>query len=286
MLRTTCTLILLFVLYSPPVADAVEEITVVCNVSTIENYTKLVASKGGNPFVIRNFNSPYASRPVVNLLLIAQSLHEGGLDFVFDFIVSPNPGRSLNEVKLGNAVIYQADMWESEFDDSVYKSHPIIHKGQFQKGFYVNENSPLLQATQSIQHLKSTPLLIETTWRSDIKLLKDIGFTNITEVPKYELLLQMIAMGRKDMTFLEFPDRDDLVHKTRHGDLQPIQGIKVIFPESRHFMVSKKHPKGKMVFTALQAGLQILHKRGTITRAQIQAGVLNTRVDKWLTITP
>jgi len=51
--------------------------------------------------------------------------------------------------------------------------------------------------------------------------------------------------------------------------------------DSRHFVVSKKHPKGKETFIALQKGLTILRQRGTITKAFQDSGFFNQQVKNW-----
>jgi len=40
-----------------------------------------------------------------------------------------------------------------------------------------------------------------------------------------------------------------------------IEGVKIALNDSRHFVVSRKHPYGQKTFIALQKGLKILHQQ-------------------------
>ncbi|WP_432454563.1 MULTISPECIES: hypothetical protein [unclassified Agarivorans] len=46
-------------------------------------------------------------------------------------------------------------------------------------------------------------------------------------------------------------------------------------------MVSKQHPQGKVVFTALQKGLGELRQQGLISRALKECGMIYQRVSNW-----
>ncbi len=260
---------------------AAESISVAGNKSTEQNYQKLIECKGGDPIAITDYSSPYSSRPVISFLLLRQALHLGGIDADFVYISCPNPGRSISEVKKGRAVVYSSDMWEQDFDNSVYKTSPIIRKGEFQKGIYVKKDSPLLTSTNVADDLKNKIPLVEHTWNMDIAILRKCGFKNIQTAPKYDLLFKMINKNRGDFTILEFPRDTDLIIQDKTGDLYPIQNAKIVLPDSRHFMVSKINPQGKKVYEALEKGLKILRKNGTIERALKQSGVINDKVKNW-----
>ncbi|SDL32857.1 hypothetical protein SAMN05660337_2660 [Maridesulfovibrio ferrireducens] len=285
-MRFSYLLISIFLLLFPAPTLATESISVAGNINTKHNYHKLVKSKGGDPLAITDYDSPYSSRPVISLLLLRQALHLGGLNANFFFISCPNPGRSLAEVKRGRAVVYSCDIWEQRFDSSVYKTSPVVRKGKFQKGLYVKKNSPLLKNATSLELLKKHVPLVGNTWITDIGVLKKAGFKTIQTAPRYDLLFKMMNKNRADFALLEFPRTNNLIIQSKNGDLYPIPNTKMIFPYSRHFMVSKKNPQGKQVYEALEKGLKILRKNGTIERALRQSGVINDKVKDWTVIYP
>ena len=64
-------------------------------------------------------------------------------------------------------------------------------------------------------------------------------------------------------------------------DLTLVPGIKVSFPGTRHFMVSKKHPLGAKVYAALERGLVVLRERGVISMAYRECGFFNEEYAGW-----
>lgn len=54
--------------------------------------------------------------------------------------------------------------------------------------------------------------------------------------------------------------------------LAPVPKIAVQLNDSRHFVISKKHPKGAEAINAINIGLQQLRKNKRIVNAYTQAG--------------
>jgi hypothetical protein len=75
-------------------------------------------------------------------------------------------------------------------------------------------------------------------------------------------------------------------YQGRNYHIQAIEGYKIALQDSRHFVVSKKHPLGKQTFDALQKGLKQLRQSGYIERAYRECGFLNPSVDTWQEIKP
>ncbi|WP_027721075.1 hypothetical protein [Maridesulfovibrio zosterae] len=251
---------------------------------TKTGYDKLVKEKGGDPFAIKDYTSHIASRPVTSLLIIQQALKMGGMDAEIRFASYPNIARSLAEVKKGKVSILATDMWEMDFDDSVYKTDPFIRKGDFEKGIYTYKDSPLLKSKPDLKQLLQYCPLTESSWTIDIDLLKMMGFKRIQTAPKYDLLFKMLNKRRADFLLLELSRSPDFIYKKNDAPVKVIKGVKIIFPYSRHFMVSKRHPDGKKIFTALQCGLKKLREDGTLERALYQSGIKDKRIKDWKVI--
>jgi hypothetical protein len=71
------------------------------------------------------------------------------------------------------------------------------------------------------------------------------------------------------MPFNSTPDKSFTMDKIH---LIPVNGIGVILKDSRHFVISKKHPRGEEAFQAINKGLNIMRQQGTIIKAYKQAG--------------
>jgi hypothetical protein len=71
------------------------------------------------------------------------------------------------------------------------------------------------------------------------------------------------------MPFNSTPDKSFTMDKIH---LVPVEGIAIALRDSRHFVISKLHPKGAETFQAINKGLRILREKGIISRAYEQAG--------------
>ena len=71
------------------------------------------------------------------------------------------------------------------------------------------------------------------------------------------------------MPFNSTPDQSFVMNKVH---LVPVKNIGVVLKDSRHFVISKKHPEGKEAYIAINKGLKILRQHGAIVKAYQQAG--------------
>lgn len=260
------------------------EVSIIGDQGTFSNYQQLLELKGDNPAQISDYQSPYSDRATVSLLLLTQALSYSDLQYSITFVTSPNTGRSLRELKQGNVAVYQADIWESDFDDSTYKSVAIIPKNTFEKGFYVNQGSPLLSQTLTHEQLRELPISVGSTWYQDIAQLQRSGFNNIDKLNRNQSLFGMLSKGRINVAFLEFPNTPDLAIQDSYGSFYPIPNMKIEFQESRHFMVSKQHPHGAEIAQAIDQGLAEIIRLGLVEKAIQQSGVKQQRVSHWQSI--
>ncbi len=274
------------ILIFPTVLFAEQTVYIAGLEKTKSGYDKMVAEKGGDPFKIDDYDSDYASRPVISLLTIVQALRAGGLnDFRIEFKVYPNLSRSISELKKGKAHILATDIWEIQFDDSVYKTAPFIRKGEFEKGIYMVAGSPLLKSALDVKELLKLKPITGLAWKLDIQILKMMGFKRIETSPTYNLLFKMLSKGRADFALLEF-SRGASPHYWHDEALYPVPKTKIVFPYSRHFMVSRINPDGYKIYSILEKGLKKMRNDGTIDKALQQSGIICKEVKNWKTIWP
>ncbi|GGB11061.1 hypothetical protein [Agarivorans gilvus] len=260
-----------------------EELTlpVAGDIGTYELYLALVEEKGGDPFKINNYHSTYSTRASVSLLLLVQALKAGGLKFNIEFLPTPSSARSIRLVKSGSAVLYQADIWHADFDDSTYMTQAVVRSGVFEKGFYVKSESPYLNKELDQDQLKNLTVAVEKTWHMDIAQLEQAGFKHVSKVSKSGTMLDMLQRGRVDAVFWEFSERRDLAIFHKKYQFLPIPRFKLSFRQGRHFMVSKQHPLGQKVYLALEHGIAALWSSGIVRKALTQAGLYNPEVSNW-----
>ena len=277
--------ILFTVLIWPATLQAGQPVYVAGLESNKDQYGKLVAEKGGNPLTIKDYKSEYASRPAVALLIIQQALNLGEMDAQIIFVTYPNYARCIAELKKGKAHILATDIWEEQFDKTVYKTAPFIRKGEFEKGIYTYNGSALLNSQPVLEDLLNHKPITGLSWKTDQNVLREMGFNKIDTAPTYSLLFKMLTRKRAELTLLEFPGTPDK-HYMNDEILHVVKNAKVIFPHSRHFMISKKRPGGEDIYAALEKGLKIMRENGTLNRALHQSGIINERVKDWKVIWP
>ena len=227
------------------------------------------------------------SRPEVDIVIIAKALHLGGLQEPLEFVPVCNARRETEEVALGRTV-----MAGQQFDTTVlqylgyskafYVSTAVTRLGEFQKGFYcLDTNKPLLDVKNAGELNAKGTGVIGLHWGNDADILNSMGIVNVRKVPTFESMIRMIGMGRADWIPLEISSSEDMSMTLYGFRLVPIPGIKFSLIDSRHFLVSRAHPDGERVFTALQGGLAELRRKGFIRAALVATGFFSDRTANW-----
>lgn len=248
-----------------------------------KNYLAFLNNRA--PEQISSFRSPYASRNVVSLVLIQKALRLGGFgDVEFDFHPVPNSERERAEVKKGHVVMGSQDYWEADFDDTVYRSEPVLMDGTFEKGLYTLPSNAAMLSVRDRESLNKRSVVIVGTWKGDLAVLRALEPNEIHVVYELPTVAKFLGLGRADFTLLEFSSKPDMSVSIFGVSLVPVPGIKVVLPGNRCWMVSRKHPQGEKVFTALNKGLRILQQDGTINRAFTESGFFHSRVKGWRVI--
>lgn len=276
-----CFTFLLFFHHRPLQAKTV--ISVPATVNLEMNYLAFMDNR--TPGQVSSFISPHASRNVVSLVLIQKALQLGGLgDVEFEFHVVPNSERERAEVKSGRVVVGSQDYWDDDFDDTVYRSDPVITDGTFEKGLYTYPTNASMLSVRDLKDLKDHSAVIVGTWKGDIAVLRALEPQKIHEVYEIRTVPKFLELGRADFTLLEFSSNPDMAVSVFGVSLIPVPGIKVALPGNRCWMVSRRHPQGEQVFKALSIGLKLLQKEGTIKRALTESGFFQKRVKDWRVI--
>lgn len=283
MKRLTHIAVLFLLLF--PVHAAASTITVAITRGEQETYERFLEEKGGEPLAITNFTSDCSTRPVVNLVLLQQALALGGSTAEISYQLVPNYCRAIHEVKTGNAVVISQDAWDDDFDESVFKSAPIIRRGEFRKAIYGLKTNRRLMSATTLADFHRLTALTGLKWSVDIKTLRQMNVSKLVLAPKYDLHFKMVMEGRADFGLLESSNPGYLKGPLPE-QLDIVEGVTVGLAGSRHFMVSRKHPLGQEVFEALNRGIAILRERGMIRQALTECGFINPILERWKLINP
>ncbi|RZQ53240.1 hypothetical protein C1E23_09930 [Pseudoalteromonas phenolica] len=224
---------------------------------------------------------------IVEMILLQQALILGGIDKPIVF----NPKPSVNILEYsdlisGDSLILARSVWHEDILDyrgSLYVSEPLVKFGEYEAGLYVAKRNLHLHNIQKNQ-LDNLTVVANPRWKVDWRALHNTELNIVSFIGPWETMLEMVETNVVDTMLVNFSVSETLELNFENRLYVPINNLKVFLPDSRHFVVSKRHPEGKVVFEALNKGLAILRENGTIEKALKQSGFINEKVTDWQTI--
>lgn len=243
----------------------------------INNYKRWLGNKECSD--IQSYQNNYATKASIQIMIICKALHLGGMTVKLSFNSMPNYSRGLYEAHKGSISIPGDSIWLSQISQKHFYTAPAIFaQGEFQKGFFAlpdkrkeieeNININKSKGITPLQTLRDYILITSKNWIFDQTAIKNLGLTYLSTT-KTENMCNMIKYGRGDLYFGELImiGNKKIVFNCNGLILEPIEGIKAAFTETRHFVVSKSHPNSKEIYEALDKGLTILRESGEIEEA-------------------
>ncbi|WP_372767399.1 hypothetical protein [Pseudoalteromonas sp.] len=236
---------------------------------------------------ITDYSGVNAQRDVVEFILIQQALILGGSDIQFNFIYGNYDARNLKLLNEGLLLLSFDSLWLSateKYKENLYITEPLIKKGEYFAGIFTSEvnlkkyrNPPLT--------LNDMTIVSSKDWHVDWLTLQSLKPKELVHESDWIVMAKMVSRGWVDGMLAPFKKQEHFSYVGPDYKIVAIPNVKVALDDSRHFVVSKKHPLGKETFEALQKGLMILRERGLIEKAYRQAGFINDDVKGWRTIT-
>ena len=230
---------------------------------------------------ISNFNSPYANRGTVELIIICQALDVAGYKTQLKLQKYPNYERALVQAKSGKVHLSAETLWEEDIEDEYfYKTPAIIQNGEFEKGVYTLAKNVDVLAVKSLAELQAFSAVMPKIWKTDWQTLQAMTIKT-SSAPNKVNMFRMIEAQRVDFTLLEFSHAQDMSNEFVGIRLIPVPYLKVGLQGARYFVVSKQSTDAKVLYEALNRGVLHLRTTGVITKALTQSGFINERVRNW-----
>lgn len=221
---------------------------------------------------------------IAELALMCRAFDAAGFAVNATWQLNPLQERIIRNLDIGKAVIGGSTIWKQEATDHVYVSDDLLKPGEFIKGIYAPlQSHAALQKTINTQGFAGLTAVTDKTWLYDVKALDCLKSKRFYGV-SYPTMLKMINAGRADFTLMHFTPAADNARTINGITLYPLPGYKVAFDDSLNYFVSRSHPDGERVFSALQKGLAILRKQGVIEKTYKTAGFLNDDLDERLDV--
>lgn len=279
-----CFLCLLLLCFNGVKAESAFVIDVVHSENFDERYLSFLNGRG-----VMEVDSFYPTTngthlEIIERILLQQALYLGGETRPITFRSKPQASASeFDAIIDGKSVILARTVWHDElldFKGSLYISEPIINLGEYQAGLFVSVNNKKETETDNLK-LSDLTVVVNPRWRVDWLALSNSPITMISHIGKWEDMLAMVDANIVDAMMINFSVGEGLELNYKGEHFTPIKNVKVVLPDTRHFIVSKTHPEGKKVIAALEKGLKILRHRGVITKALKQSGFINEATSDW-----
>lgn len=253
----------------------------------IADYQLFVGER--DPLLIDYYGGPGARRDVIEIVLLQQALHLGG--FKEKVVLRPENSylRILKLIQDGQVPISGALMWRDDikpYTKALFKTKALVDEGEFIAGLYTRANNTRALTATTPEQIRELSAASNDHWQADVATLKSLGIEKIYYATYWVQIVRMVVAGRADITLAPFQSNAGMKVHVENLELVPIPGVKVTLPGSRHWPVSKKHPRGQELFTALEKGIALLEQRNIIQRAYEECGFFHPEVKNWRLLNP
>lgn len=235
------------------------------------------------------FDRAYCQRDVVEFILVQKALKLGGANLTFRFATGNYDARNVRLVVDGFLLLSFDTVFLSQANalaDSVYISSPMIRSSEYQAGIFVSEANLHKFKVRSAEDLQALSFVSSRDWPQDWQLLTALKPKQLIHEEDWISMAKMVSRGWVDAMLVPFTKTPPYQYQGNGYKIVALPNVKLALHDSRHFMVSKKHPLGAQVFAALQRGLAMMRERGEIEMAYQQCGFINTAVQDWTLLNP
>lgn len=233
---------------------------------------------------IDNFKHPSCVRDVVEFILVQKAIKLGGLNLEYDFVLGDYDARNIRLIQHGLLLISFDSIWlneASQYEKDVFISDPVIRKNEFYAGIYVAPSKISTLKPKLANGITELSFVTSEAWHTDVKTLTALKPKSLVIEADWLVMAKMVSSGWVDAMLAPFKPTMPFEYTGKNYKIRAIDNFKVALQDSRHFVISKKHPLGKKTFIAIQKGLKQLRQSGYIERAYKECGFLNSVVEDW-----
>lgn len=272
---TQSTLALFFILQSFFCAfiSQAEQVVIYIRDDVYYDYVKFVDGK--DILAIRDFSGKTIRRDVVDMIIAQQALKIGGFEHSFEYVPGKLNFRNTKLLEDGELLISFDSYWLSDakkLDNDVYISQPLINNGEYIAGIYTNPKNTAVLAIKSLEDLSQFTAVSTPKWATDWKTLQALPLKKLIREDEWLSQARMVNLGWIDFILMPFHSTKDQSFTMEKIHLVPVKNIGIELKDSRHYVISKKHPLGSEAIKAINIGLTALRKEQRIEKAYRQSG--------------
>ncbi len=237
-------------------------VTVAVKTNLIDKYQHFLEEKQKQAIELTYMDMTDMSRGIIKLVILEQALHKAGLAATIELVASPNAQRSQYMVQTGQVLLSTRLLIDDLTPKDTLKSSALLGYKDLRRGIYGLKSNHALMEVKTLEELKNFSAVTVTTRESDVKLLQKIGLSNLQLVSKRDFIFTRIAYRNVDFTIFAIEKEFEVKHEAI--TLAAVPGLLIQTNSSMHFLISKKHLHGQMVFQALEKGLAKMQEQGLI----------------------
>lgn len=250
-----------------------EEILIYIRDDVYEDYVSFL--DGRDVLSIDTFSGKTVRRDVVDMILAQQALKLGGFVHSFKYAAGKLNFRNTRMLQQGRLLISFDSYWLADakaLNGDVLISSAVIRKGEYVAGIYTHPKNKNVLGISSLNDLQKLTAVSTPKWRTDWSTLQSLGLKSVVREDEWLSMARMVHLRWVDFLLMPFHSTPDKSFTLEKMTFIPVPDIGVKLEDSRHFVISAKHPYGKSAFEAMEKGLSILRKENKIVTAYKQAG--------------
>jgi hypothetical protein len=258
-------------LYSPN--SKADDILIYIRDDVYDDYIKFVNDR--DVHTIKDFSGKNIRRDVVDMIIAQQALKIGNFQHKFIYAAGKLNFRNTKMLESGRLLISFDTYWLSDakaLNDNVYISKAIIRKGEYIAGIYTSPNNKAVLAIKELSDLQSFTAVSTPKWRTDWQTLQTLPLKELIQEDEWLSQARMVNLGWIDFLLMAFNSTPDQSFSMEKIHLVPVKNIGIVLQDSRHFVISVKHPHGKTALLAMNKGIKQLRDENRIIQAFTQAG--------------
>lgn len=190
--------------------------------------------------------------------------------------------RSIEQVISGEELSHPIAVFggDSRVQSDLYLSDPVLAAEDFFVGLYTHEDRQEVLSITDEDQVRDLRFVAGQDWEIDNKIIDDYGLPHIL-ADNWKSVTYMLRDGRADVLMQPFFPTSDLSFMDDDMKFIPIPNMRMRFPQSRVYFVSKVHPDGREFSEYLNKGIRILSEGDFLKRAHEWAGVINPATEEF-----
>jgi len=255
-----------------------DEILIYIRDDVYEDYLQFV--DGRDVLRINNFSGKTIRRDVVDMIIAQQALKLGGFEHTFTYAPGKLNFRNTRMLQMGRLLMSFDSYWlldAKSLNSDVLISDAVIRNGEYIAGIYTSPNNKAVLSINSIEQLSEFTSVSTPKWRTDWKTLQALPIKKLIREDEWLSMARMVNLQWIDFLLMAFNSTPDQSFSMDKITLVPVKNIGIVLRDSRHFVISVKHPYGQQAFKAINIGLKKLRATKCIVRAYTESGFFINR---------